>query len=64
MASCWRVSDDATRPLMRRFHEALVRDRLPASRALREAQLEAIRRGGEAAHPSQWAAFVLWGLED
>jgi tetratricopeptide (TPR) repeat protein len=55
--SLWRVSDDATRDLMREFYERL-RGRSTVSEALRDAQT-AIRQTYP--HPRHWAAFVSAG---
>jgi CHAT domain-containing protein len=64
VASNWRVDDEATRRLMVAFYGKMVREGLGASAALRAARLEMRRAGGPDAHPSRWAAFVLWGLWD
>jgi CHAT domain-containing protein len=61
VVSDWAVSDEATRSLMEAFYRGLLRDGLPAGRALRKAKIDALRSGGPLAHPAHWAAFVLWG---
>ena len=66
LASLWRVSDDSTATLMRRFYQLLAAGR-PKAEALRAAQLDLITgaatggRGAELAHPFHWAAFELVG---
>jgi CHAT domain-containing protein len=64
MTSAWVVSDRATRPFMKRFYEAHLKQGLPAATALADAKRAAIREGGDAASPAHWAAFTLWGLPD
>jgi len=64
VASAWKVDDEATRRLMVAFYGKMVRDGLGAAAALRAAKQELRRAGGRFAHPSRWAAFVLWGLWD
>jgi CHAT domain-containing protein len=56
-----KVRDDLARDLMVAFHRAMREDGLAPGPALRAAQLAALRGGGDAAHPSSWGAFVLWG---
>ena len=60
LASFWRVDDDATAAFMQRFYQHLIADRLPASAALRRAQLD------QASTDStySWAAFSLYGSPD
>jgi CHAT domain-containing protein len=60
LASLWRVSDQTTPGLMRRFYRHLARGR-PKDEALRAAQVEMIRAGGTGAHPFRWAAFQVFG---
>ncbi len=60
IASLWKVDDAATQKLMTEFH-ARLKGGTPPARALREAQAE-VRRQPHWAHPSFWAAWVLWGL--
>jgi CHAT domain-containing protein len=60
VASLWKVDDEATGELMRRFYlEMFRKDRSPAG-ALREAQL-ALWRERRWRSPFYWAAFVLQG---
>jgi len=59
VASLWPVSDASTASLMDRFYGAL--ETMPKDEALRIAQLDLIRKGGEAARPFHWAAFQLIG---
>jgi CHAT domain-containing protein len=60
VASLWRVDDEATGDLMRRFYvEILQNGRRPAA-ALRHAQL-AVRDQGRWRAPFYWAAFSLQG---
>lgn len=59
VVSLWKVDDAATAELMTRFYDALLRRRLPAAAALRDAQLSLAREGRWA--PSHWAGFVLQG---
>jgi CHAT domain-containing protein len=60
IATLWQVNDAATAELMRRFYTNLLRRGLPASTALRRAQLE-ISRDPRWSVPYYWAAFVLQG---
>jgi CHAT domain-containing protein len=63
VASLWRVDDQATSELMRRFYSGLFVDRLPAGAALRRAQL-AVREDPRWRRPYYWAAFTLQGDAD
>jgi CHAT domain-containing protein len=60
LVSLWRVGDASTAALMADFYRELLAGK-PATRALRQARLEAIRRDPESAKPRSWAAFVLVG---
>jgi CHAT domain-containing protein len=60
----WSVVDESTRALMVRFYEGMWKERRSAAAALRAAKLSALAGGGAGAHPSRWAGFVLWGLDD
>jgi hypothetical protein len=60
VASLWQVSDVATAELMKKFYAGMPQKRLPASAALRRAQLE-IARDPRWASPCFWAGFVLQG---
>ncbi len=61
VVSNWRVSDACTRDFMVRFYGNLVTRGLTPGASLREAKLALLHATGERAHPSSWAAFVLWG---
>jgi CHAT domain-containing protein len=60
VASLWRVSDQATGELMRRFYEGMLARKLPPAAALRQAQL-ALSKDPDYAHPYYWAGFTLQG---
>ena len=60
LVSLWNVDDEATAELMRRFYRLLLGERLPASRALREAQLS-LRGDPRWGAPYYWAGFTLQG---
>jgi CHAT domain-containing protein len=60
VASLWKVDDEATGDLMRRFYARMLRDHLPPAAALREAQLGIWRQSRWKA-PFYWAAFSLQG---
>jgi CHAT domain-containing protein len=60
----WKVDDAGTREVMTAFYRRMITDGAPPAAALRGAKLEVLGRGGAKAHPSRWAAFVLWGLPD
>lgn len=60
MASLWPVRDRATAELMQRFYRGMFRDGLPASTALRQAQVS-MWRERQWRDPYYWAAFVLQG---
>ncbi len=64
VVSQWVVYDRTTRPFMKRFYDGYVAGGLTAAAALRAAKRAALAEGGVAAHPSAWAAFVLWGAGD
>jgi CHAT domain-containing protein len=60
VASLWKVDDDATAELMRNFYAGMLREGLPPSAALRNAQLS-MRRHVRWHAPYYWAGFVLHG---
>jgi CHAT domain-containing protein/tetratricopeptide (TPR) repeat protein len=60
LASYWRVDDHLTADFMQRFYKYLLVDRLTASAALRQAQLDYAAAGTT----YEWAAFALYGWPD
>jgi CHAT domain-containing protein len=60
IASLWKVDDEATGELMRRFYEGMFEKGLAPAAALRDAQL-ALRRHPRWQAPFYWAAFSLQG---
>jgi CHAT domain-containing protein len=60
VVSLWSVDDEATAELMGRFYRGMLREGLPAGRALREAQLS-LRREPRWQAPYYWAAFTFQG---
>jgi CHAT domain-containing protein len=60
VASLWKVDDEATGELMRRFYEQMFAKGLPPAAALREAQLGLWRQPRWQA-PFYWAAFSVQG---
>jgi CHAT domain-containing protein len=60
VASLWKVDDEATAELMKRFYEGMFKDGLTPAAALRQAQL-AMRRQKRWHAPYYWAGFVIQG---
>lgn len=60
VASLWKVDDDATAELMKRFYAGMLQKGLPPPAALRQAQLSMWRSERWRA-PYYWGAFVLQG---
>jgi CHAT domain-containing protein/tetratricopeptide (TPR) repeat protein len=60
VASLWEVDDRATARLMGHFYDAMLRDGMTPSAALRSAK-ESVRRQKEWRAPYFWAGFVLQG---
>jgi CHAT domain-containing protein/Tfp pilus assembly protein PilF len=60
VATLWDVRDESTAELMKRFYRGLLEQGLPASQALREAQLHLASQERFRA-PYYWAGFVLQG---
>lgn len=60
IASLWAVHDDSTADLMSRFY-ALLSKEIPPAEALRRAQVDLLKSGGDYAHPFYWAPFVVYG---
>jgi CHAT domain-containing protein len=60
VASLWKVDDDATADLMRRFYTGMLQAKHSPAAALRQAQLELWRQDRWRA-PFYWAAFSLQG---
>jgi CHAT domain-containing protein len=60
LSSFWSIEDSSTSELMKLFYGSLARGN-SKSAALRSAQLELLRRGGETKSPFFWAAFGLLG---
>lgn len=66
MASLWKVPDEETVDLMKRFWENLAagRSRVDALNDAQRAVIRDRREAGQAAHPLYWAAFTLSGRVD
>jgi len=60
MGTLWSVSDLATTELMKALYQAMERNRMPPSSALRQAQL-ALWKQKHWSAPYYWAAFTLQG---
>jgi CHAT domain-containing protein len=60
VASLWKVDDEATAELMKRFYRHMLEDDMPAAAALRAAQVE-LRQHKRWHSPYFWAGFVLQG---
>jgi CHAT domain-containing protein len=61
VASLWKVSDEATQELMKRFYQGILGEkRLRPAAALREAQIELMKEKRWES-PYYWAAFVIQG---
>lgn len=60
VASVWKVSDEATAELMKRFYHKLLRDDLRPAAALRAAQVSMWQENAWEA-PYAWAGFLLQG---
>ena len=60
VASLWKVEDEATAALMKRFYQRMLQEGQPPAKALRMAQLD-IWQQKRWQSPYYWAAFVLQG---
>ncbi len=60
VASLWQVNDAATAELMKRFYRGMLKEKLRPAAALRQAQLELMKKPAWRA-PYYWGAFVLQG---
>lgn len=58
VASLWKVEDEATAELMKRFYSNMLQRKMPAAAALRRAQLDLMETRRS---PYHWAGFVLQG---
>jgi CHAT domain-containing protein/predicted negative regulator of RcsB-dependent stress response len=63
VASLWKVDDQATAELMKRFYEAMFQSGLSPVAALREAQIE-LSQQKPWQSPYYWAGFVIQGRYD
>jgi CHAT domain-containing protein len=60
VASLWKVDDEATAELMKRFYRHMLHENLPAAAALRAAQVEMLQQK-QWSSAFYWAAFTLQG---
>lgn len=60
LVSLWKVDDQATAELMKRFYRGMFQDNLTPAAALRQAQVE-MSQIPQWSSPYYWAAFVLQG---
>jgi CHAT domain-containing protein len=60
VASLWRVDDESTAELMKRFYRGMLNENLSPAAALRAAQVEMSKHDRWSA-PYYWAGFVLQG---
>jgi CHAT domain-containing protein len=61
VVSLWKVSDDGTAELMKKFYTNILKKKLTPAAALRAAQLEMSTSKGKYADPYYWAGFTLQG---
>jgi CHAT domain-containing protein len=61
VASLWKVDDAATAELMKRFYTYMLEKKMPASEALKRAQLDISTLNEEWRPSFYWAGFVLHG---
>jgi CHAT domain-containing protein/predicted negative regulator of RcsB-dependent stress response len=61
VASLWKVDDEATSELMKRFYWYMLKEDKPAASALRLAQIDIMRSREQWSPPYYWAGFVLHG---
>ena len=61
VVSLWSVNDTATSKLMEQFYQKMLDKKLNPVEALREAQLEMWKSGGDWSSPYFWAAFTIQG---
>lgn len=61
IASLWKVDDEATAELMKRFYRHMLEKKMPAATALRRARIEMMSERGQWGAPYYWAGFVLQG---
>lgn len=60
VASLWKVDDDATAELMKRFYQKMLKERMTPAAALRAAQ-SSMSSHNQWSHPYYWAGFILQG---
>jgi len=60
VVSLWNVSEQATKDLMIKFYEGLLKEGKPPAAALRQAKLKMLQEG-KFGNPFYWAPFVLYG---
>lgn len=61
VASLWKVDDEATAELMKRFYRHMLKRKMPAAAALRQARIEMMSAREQWRAPYYWAGFVLQG---
>ena len=61
LVSVWKVDDEATAALMKKFYELWKGGETEAATALKQAQ-EFVKSKPKWKHPYYWAAWQLWGL--
>ncbi|MDQ3807643.1 MAG: CHAT domain-containing protein, partial [Thermoproteota archaeon] len=61
VASLWKVDDEATAELMKRFYRYMLEKKMAAAAALRQAQIEMMNAREQWRAPYYWAGFVLQG---
>jgi CHAT domain-containing protein/tetratricopeptide (TPR) repeat protein len=60
VASLWKVEDEATAELMKRFYKYMLEKKLPAAAALRQAKID-VSESARWRAPFFWAGFVIQG---
>jgi CHAT domain-containing protein len=61
VASLWKVDDEATAELMKRFYQHMFKGRMPAASALNRARIEIMQAREQWRAPYYWAGFILQG---
>ena len=60
IASLWKIDDEATAELMKRFYQKMLRDGMTPAAALREAQASMLEQR-RWSNPYYWSGFILQG---